>query len=105
MWQMDAGPLLLPLPGQAAAAARGLSERPIVGLGVGYLVFNRLASEDGGPTTMDAVSRPVAPYPVGAPAAFFSDTFVLDGCVTELWAVIDEDAGGGDHAVSTTSRL
>jgi hypothetical protein len=37
MWQMDAGPLLLPLPGPAAAAALS-SDMPVAGLGVGYLV-------------------------------------------------------------------
>jgi hypothetical protein len=43
--------------------------------------------------TQDAVARPPPPYEKGS--GFFSDTFVLDGCVTELWAVVDHEAGGG----------
>lgn len=92
MWQMDAGPLCLPLVGGKAAAA--LSRHEPAGLGVGYLVFNRLCAEDGGPDLIDAVARPVPPYTKEATdsqtygASFFSESFSLRGCRTRLFALI-----------------
>jgi hypothetical protein len=83
MWQMDAGPLLLPLPGAAAAAARA-SERPVAGLGAGYLVFNRVQGDGHAPDRIEAVARPVprggadAAGDAAEGAGFFTAPFVLE---------------------------
>ena len=82
--------------GEAAAAA--LTRRDPGGLGVGYIVFNRLCAEDGGVDTIDAVARPIPPCRGdnkpsargvdGAGAAFYSDSFALRGCRTKLFALV-----------------
>ena len=72
------------------------------GLGVGYIVFNRLCAEGGGVDTIDAVARPIPPYRGdnepsaggvdGAGAAFYSDSFALRGCRTQLFALVSTDS-------------
>ena len=91
VWQMDVGPLLLPLPGPEAAAALE-SDRPVAGLGVGYLVFNSLR-----PSYVEAVCRPPpggggasvdATGPLGE-TAWFSEAFTLAPTDVELFGVFD----------------
>ena len=80
------------LPGEEAAAA--LQQGAPEGFGVGYLVFNRLVSEDGGVDEIEAVARPVPPYAdeQAQGASFFSEAFSLAGCATELFAVVTPEA-------------
>ena len=103
MWQMDAGPLCLPLAGEAAAEA--LSRNEPAGLGVGYLVFNRLLAKDGGADLIDAVARPVPPYTKEETqshtdgASFFSESFSLRGCRTRLFALVSALSSEGKAAL------
>ena len=80
------------LPGEEAAAA--LQQGAPQGFGVGYLVFNKLVSEDGGVDEIEAVARPVPPYAdeQAQGASFFSEAFSLAGCATELFAVVTPEA-------------
>eukprot|EP01050_Picozoa_sp_SAG11_P020810 SAG11_NODE_3578_length_2358_cov_3.440018_1_plen_189_part_00 len=56
-WQLDAGPLLLPLPGDVPRGALA-GPLPVAALGVGYLVYNRAATVE--PVRVRVVQRTAA---------------------------------------------
>ena len=77
-WQMDVGPLLLPLP-QPDPEHR--PELLVSQLSLGYLVYNRLDYAEGSVRAKTETSG-------GGHVNFFSQRTELQ-CETEIWAAVD----------------
>lgn len=77
-WQMDVGPLLMPLP---VPHAEQRAELPIDRLSLGYLVYNR-------PTYAEAIVRAPTPIAGGGSVNFFSQRAALQ-CETTMYAAVE----------------